>query len=214
MLDQRGQLLRAAVGFAGCALPLYDRALRALRAWLDSWSGIGRVAVGMARQGYDLQLTRYDRAGLARDVLHNRDGALADEHDGHRMGAHAVARDAAGGVGGAGVGQQWLGKRQTGEAYFLGARAAGVRRGLCVTGDEDERYADRRRRAAAQLRPGRPRRRRVRCEHGLCAAGRQCHGVGRHRPGARRQMSGTAQTGRSGSQSSLSSGIQEAMVND
>jgi len=28
------------------------------------------------------------------------DGALADERDRHRMGAHAVARDAAGGVGG------------------------------------------------------------------------------------------------------------------
>ena len=40
------------------------------------------------------------RARLARDVLHDRDGALADERDGHRMGAHAVARDAAGGVGG------------------------------------------------------------------------------------------------------------------
>jgi hypothetical protein len=38
---------------------------------------------------------------LAGDVLHDRDGALADERDGHRMGAHAVARDAAGGVGGA-----------------------------------------------------------------------------------------------------------------
>jgi hypothetical protein len=32
----------------------------ALRFWLDSWSGVGRVAIGMARQGYDLQLTRYD----------------------------------------------------------------------------------------------------------------------------------------------------------
>ena len=42
----------------------YDRALHALRTWLDSWAGIGRVAVGMAHQGYDLQLTRYDeRAG-------------------------------------------------------------------------------------------------------------------------------------------------------
>jgi hypothetical protein len=41
----------------------YDRALHALRAWLDSWSGIGRVAVGMAHQGYDLQLTRYDETG-------------------------------------------------------------------------------------------------------------------------------------------------------
>jgi hypothetical protein len=29
---------------------------------------------------------------------HNGHGALADEHDGYRVGAHAVARDAAGGV--------------------------------------------------------------------------------------------------------------------
>jgi hypothetical protein len=34
-----------------------------LRTWLDSWAGIGHVAVGMARQGYDLQLTRYDERG-------------------------------------------------------------------------------------------------------------------------------------------------------
>jgi hypothetical protein len=27
--------------------------------WLDSWSGVGRVVVGMAHQGYDLQLTAY-----------------------------------------------------------------------------------------------------------------------------------------------------------
>jgi hypothetical protein len=32
-------------------MPSYDRALWALRAWLDSWSGIGPVAVGMHRQG-------------------------------------------------------------------------------------------------------------------------------------------------------------------
>jgi hypothetical protein len=63
MLDQRGRLLRAAVGFAGCSMPSYDRALHALRSWLDSWSGIGRVAVGMHRQGYDLQLTQYDERG-------------------------------------------------------------------------------------------------------------------------------------------------------
>ena len=30
---------------------------------LDSWTGIGRVAVGMHRQGYDLQLTQYDERG-------------------------------------------------------------------------------------------------------------------------------------------------------
>ena len=63
MLDQRGQLLRVAVGFAGCSLPSYDRALWALRTWLDSWSGVGHVAVGMHRQGYDLQLMQYDDRG-------------------------------------------------------------------------------------------------------------------------------------------------------
>src|SRR5438132_1040017 len=46
MLDHRGQLLRAAVGFAGCSMPSYDRALHALRTWLDSWAGIGHVTVG------------------------------------------------------------------------------------------------------------------------------------------------------------------------
>jgi len=55
MLDRRGQLPRAAVGFANCSMPTYDRVLWALRTWLDSWSGIGHVAVGMHRQGYDLQ---------------------------------------------------------------------------------------------------------------------------------------------------------------
>ena len=49
----------AALGFAGCSLPSYDRALWALRTWLDSWPGIGHVAVGMHRQGFD-QLTQYD----------------------------------------------------------------------------------------------------------------------------------------------------------
>src|SRR5205823_11718839 len=63
MLDQRGQLLRAAVGFAGCSMPSYDRALHALRLWLDSWAGIGHVAVGMHRQAFDLQLTQYDERG-------------------------------------------------------------------------------------------------------------------------------------------------------
>jgi len=46
VLDQRGQLLRAAVGFATYSMPSYDRALLALRIWLDSWTGIGHVAVG------------------------------------------------------------------------------------------------------------------------------------------------------------------------
>src|SRR5207249_3357011 len=44
-------------------LPSYDRALHALRTWLDSWAGTGHVAVGMHRQGYDLGLTQYDERG-------------------------------------------------------------------------------------------------------------------------------------------------------
>ena len=40
-----------------------DQCARLLRSWLDSWSGIAHVAVGMAGQGYDLQLTRYDEKG-------------------------------------------------------------------------------------------------------------------------------------------------------
>ena len=40
----------AALGFAGLSLPSYDRALHALRFWLDSWDGLGRIALGMARR--------------------------------------------------------------------------------------------------------------------------------------------------------------------
>ena len=60
MTDSRGRLLVAA---ARLRRPSYDRPLWALRTWLDSWPRIGRIAVGMARQGYDLQLTRYDERG-------------------------------------------------------------------------------------------------------------------------------------------------------
>ena len=98
MLDQRGRLLVAALGFAGLPHPSYDCALWALRTWLDSWSGIGRIAVGMTRQGLDLQLTRYDERGWRATFLHDWHGALAHQRDRHRMGAHALARDAEGGA--------------------------------------------------------------------------------------------------------------------
>ena len=71
-------------------MPLYDRALHALRAWLDSWSGIGHVAVGMHRQSFGLQLTEYDERGWWA-TLHHRDGALVHERDRYR--ADAVGRD-------------------------------------------------------------------------------------------------------------------------
>jgi hypothetical protein len=37
--------------------------LPALRSWFDSWRGIDAVERGMAHQGHDLQLTRYDEKG-------------------------------------------------------------------------------------------------------------------------------------------------------
>jgi len=37
VLDQRGQLLRAALGFAGLPRPSYDLSLHGRRSRLDSW---------------------------------------------------------------------------------------------------------------------------------------------------------------------------------
>ena len=45
---------------------------------------------------------------VTRDVLHNWHGALADQRDGHALGAHAVARDTAGGVRGAQTDRQGM----------------------------------------------------------------------------------------------------------
>jgi hypothetical protein len=85
---------------AECSMPSYDRALHALRSWLDSWSGIERIAVGMARQGYDLQLTRYDEKGWRATFYTTGMEHSPTRATGTGMGAHPVARDAAGGVGG------------------------------------------------------------------------------------------------------------------
>ena len=65
----------------------------------DSWSGIGRVAVGMPHQGYDLQLTQYDERGWRATFYTHRDGALTDQRDRHRMGENTVACGAKGGDG-------------------------------------------------------------------------------------------------------------------
>jgi hypothetical protein len=125
MLDQRGQLLRAALGFTGCSMPSYDRALWALRTWLDSWSGIGHVAVGMARQGYDLQLTRYDERGWRATFYTTGMEHSPHERDRHRVGADGVARDAAGGVGDA----QASGNELMSASPVLCARAVRALRG-------------------------------------------------------------------------------------
>jgi hypothetical protein len=59
--DRLGRLLLVTLEAArvNADLPV----LGALRSWLNSWSGIGNVERGMAHQGYDLQLTRYDARG-------------------------------------------------------------------------------------------------------------------------------------------------------
>ena len=52
--DGRPRLLRAALGFA--SLEPSEPELRLLHRWLDSWRGIGDIATGMKRQGYEISL--------------------------------------------------------------------------------------------------------------------------------------------------------------
>jgi hypothetical protein len=63
MESRRRALLVAALGFARLPLDTPLPPVAALHAWLSTWSGIGHVSHGMARQGYDLSLTRYDGLG-------------------------------------------------------------------------------------------------------------------------------------------------------
>jgi hypothetical protein len=69
--------------------------------WLDSWQGLGDVVTGDRdgptglRPGADA----LRRSRLARHVLRERHGALADERHGHRLRADAMARGPGGRVG-------------------------------------------------------------------------------------------------------------------
>ena len=63
MHDSRRALLTAAVGFALLPVRHDQPEVGVLRRWLDTWTGLGLVTVGMARQGYDLLLTRYAEQG-------------------------------------------------------------------------------------------------------------------------------------------------------
>ena len=56
--SERRAALITALGFA--LLPPSAPELKLVHGWLDTWRGIGDVVVGMVRQDYDLQLTRYD----------------------------------------------------------------------------------------------------------------------------------------------------------
>jgi hypothetical protein len=55
--DRRLATLRATLGFL--QLPPRAPELQLLHRWLDTWTGIGLIAVGLHRQGWDLQLTQY-----------------------------------------------------------------------------------------------------------------------------------------------------------
>jgi hypothetical protein len=48
-----------ATALVGALLPSDVPEGRIVRSWQDTWAGIGRGRVGMARQGYDLALTGY-----------------------------------------------------------------------------------------------------------------------------------------------------------
>src|SRR6266705_6975918 len=98
MTDRLGRLLLVTLEAArvDADLPV----LGALRSWLNSWRGIGDAERGMERQGFDLQLTRYDAKGgratfYTTGLEHSITSATASAWE--RMPRHAVqgaARDA------------------------------------------------------------------------------------------------------------------------
>ena len=61
MFNSRTRVLRAALGFL--SIEPREPELRLVHRWLDSWSGIGYVVAGMARQEFDLELRRYNGRG-------------------------------------------------------------------------------------------------------------------------------------------------------
>jgi hypothetical protein len=65
--------------------------------WLDNWRGVGLLAVGLHRTGYDLDLRQYGDDHLARDVLRHRLRRFDPWRIG--VGACGVASRSAGGLG-------------------------------------------------------------------------------------------------------------------
>jgi hypothetical protein len=63
VLDQRGRLLIAALGFAGLPRPSYDHALWTLRTWLDSLVRHRPHHRGDAPPGLRPAVTQYDERG-------------------------------------------------------------------------------------------------------------------------------------------------------
>jgi hypothetical protein len=55
VLDPRGRSLRATLGFL--RLPPTEPALQLLRRWLDNWTGVGLITVGVERHRMRLSLS-------------------------------------------------------------------------------------------------------------------------------------------------------------
>jgi hypothetical protein len=62
-LRRRRSLLVAALACA--RVKSAEPEIRLVRCWLDSWSGLGAVVVGMLRHGFDLTLTSYPQGWRA-----------------------------------------------------------------------------------------------------------------------------------------------------
>jgi hypothetical protein len=87
--------VRAALGFLQLAPRVPE--LQLLHRWLDTWAGIGLIAVGLHRRGWDRQLTQYGD-GHWRATFYVT-GAAHSIVAGYGAGANAVAGGAEGGVG-------------------------------------------------------------------------------------------------------------------
>jgi hypothetical protein len=73
-----------------------DPTLAIFRTWLSGWRGVGMIAAGMARQGYDLSLTRYAELGWRATFYvsgreHSPTGAAASAFEATPFGAVQVA---------------------------------------------------------------------------------------------------------------------------
>ena len=73
-----------------------DPTLEIFRTWLSGWRGVGLVAAGMGRQGYDLSLTRYADLGWRATFYvsgreHSPTGAAASAFEATPLGAVQVA---------------------------------------------------------------------------------------------------------------------------
>src|SRR5690349_1274585 len=80
-------------------MPSSDRALWALRMWLDPWSGIGHAAVGMHRQATTYNSLSTMSGGGGQLPTPRGWSTHTNECDRHKLGENSVARGAAGSLG-------------------------------------------------------------------------------------------------------------------